>query len=123
MEKVTLADFVAETLASISDGVRRAQDHSRNTGGVPIAPNSVDGAKLDVGNQLVKFSVTLEAQAASSKGGKGQLGGPILSLLTGSVGAEATSENKNSSLQTIEFSIPMHFQLVWKDAKNESGGK
>ena len=116
MAVVTLTDFVAETLASISDGVRRAQDHSRSNNGVPIAPSSVDCQTLNAGDQLVKFNVTVEVVAGSEKKGSGQLGGPLLSIVTGSVGGEASSQSRNSSHQTIEFSIPMHFQLRWANA-------
>ena len=114
MEKVTLADFIAATLASISDGVRRAQEHSHSNDGIPIAPNSVDGTRLDIGDQLVKFSVTIEATAGSNAAAKGELGGPIISLIAGSVGLNGSREKKNSSHHTIEFAIPMHFQLRWK---------
>ena len=116
MEKVSLADFVAETLISISDGVRRAQEHSKRSDGIPIAPNSVDGRLLDHGDQLVKFQVTVEAGHSSGKKGGGELGGPLLSIVTGKIGGEATAEKKNASHQTIEFSIPMHFQQRWASA-------
>jgi hypothetical protein len=121
MEKVSLADFVAETLASISDGVRRAQDHSFNAGGIPIAPSSVDGQKLDYSTNLVKFNVTLEVEAASSKSGKGQLGGPLVALVAGSMDGSLSQERKLSSFHNIEFSIPMQFHLNYANAPKSKG--
>ena len=111
MEKVSLKDFVAETLASISDGVRAAQEHSKETDGVPIAPHSVDGQKLSIGDQLVKFRVVVEVSSEKGGTGKGQLGGTFLSVVAGSVDGEVNKQARDASQQSIEFSIPMHFHL------------
>ena len=116
MNKLSLADFVAETLSSISDGVRRAQQHSKDHDGVPIAPNSVDGQKFDIGDQLIKFNVTVEVTAGSAKTGKGELGGPLLAVVSGKLGGEVTSDSKSANHQAIEFAIPMHFHLRWSAA-------
>lgn len=121
-KNVTLADFVAETLASISDGVRRAQDHSQQNGGVPIAPSAVDGEIRSEGDQLVHFSVTVEAEVASSKTGSGQLGGPVIALAAGKASLEAKKDKKNHSQHTVEFSVPMHFNLSWNKNPATSGG-
>lgn len=124
MEKVSLTDFISETLISISDGVRRAQEHSKKNDGVPIAPNSVDGERLNHGDQLVKFLVTVEVGNAQGKKGTGEVGGPLLSIaiVTGKISGEATSEKKNASHQTIEFSVPMHFHQRWMPADSQSSG-
>ena len=65
MSNIDLTDFIAETLASISDGVRRAQDHSFETDGVPIAPPDFEGAPLREGDQLVRFSIAIEAASST----------------------------------------------------------
>ncbi|MGR3462828.1 MAG: hypothetical protein ACU0B5_09175 [Roseovarius sp.] len=120
MAGVKLSDFVAETLASISDGVRKAQEHSMKNDGVPIAPGNVDGEPRTEGNQMVKFSVALQAESASKVDGKGELGGPIVSLVGGQASLEGSKASSNASSHTVEFSVPMHFNMSWKKFQKDS---
>ncbi|MEM0949065.1 MAG: hypothetical protein AAGK37_16830 [Pseudomonadota bacterium] len=118
MDEIRLSDFIAESLVSISDGVRRVQEYSRDNDGVPIAPNSVDGMKLEIGDQLVRFSVVVEARGKSGREGSGELGGAIVSIVTGSVGGTVNREESKGTHHTLEFSVPMHFQLRWAATEN-----
>ena len=115
MSKVSLSDFIAETLSNISDGVERAKEHSQKSNGIPIAPNNVDGTPLDQGNQLVTFNVTVETVQGTEKGGKGQLGGPLVSVVAGSLDVEGTATNQNTNRHSLQFSVPMHFQMRWAE--------
>ena len=123
MEKVSLADFVESTLVSISDGVRRAQAHSKANDGIPIAPGQVDGTPLHQGDQLVRFQLTVEAGHSSGHKGSLEAGATFLAVVSGRLGVEKASERKNASHQVIEFSIPMHFQHRWASAVADERAK
>jgi hypothetical protein len=63
----------------------------------------------------------VETEAGSEKQGHGQLGGPLISVVAGSLDVDGKSSSRNSSQHTIEFSVPMHFQLRWLEESRKSG--
>lgn len=114
MAKIELSDFIAETLASISDGVRRAQDHCFETDGVPIAPPDIEGVPLREGDQLIKFSVLIEATSSSELAGQGKIGGPIISVIAGEINADGSKSASSSHSHKVEFSVPAYFNLRYR---------
>ncbi len=115
MSNIELSDFIAETLASISDGVRRAQDHCYETDGVPIAPPDYEGAVLRDGDQLIKFSVLIEASSSTDVAGSGKIGGPIISVIAGELNADGSKSSASTHSHKVEFSVPVYFNLRYRD--------
>jgi hypothetical protein len=113
MSDVSLEDFVYETLLAISKGVARAQTESRSAGSIPIALSSVGDSAVEKGEQLVSFSISV--QADGKKGGKvqGETNASIISVVTGRVGGEGHVEKSDSHLHTIQFAVPMYFNSRW----------
>jgi len=119
MGKVSLEDFVQETLLSIARGVRKAKDLSKAEDIIPIALYRLNDVDTKNGDQLVKFSVSLEVSSASSKGAGGKIGGPLVSLVTGSASVDASSKKNQNSLHHIEFSVPINFSARWKSGETK----
>jgi hypothetical protein len=119
MANVSLEDFVKETLLSIARGVRKAKDTSKDEDLIPIALHRVNDADTKTGDQLVKFSVGIEANSRSAGGAKGQIGGPIISLITGSVSAEGSREKTITDTHRIEFSVPINFSARWTNKSDK----
>jgi hypothetical protein len=113
MGEVSLEDFVKETLLSIARGVRKAKDASKDEDIIPIALHRVNDEDTKSGDQLVKFSVGLEVNNRTAGGAKGQIGGPLVSLITGSVSAEGNHEKSNTAQHRIEFNVPINFSARW----------
>ncbi|MEC3863375.1 hypothetical protein VK792_18960 [Mesobacterium sp. TK19101] len=122
MSEVSLEEFVRETLLSIARGVRTAKDISQNEDIIPIALHRVNDQETKSGDQIVKFSVGVEANSRTGGGVKGQVGGPLVSLITGSVAAEGSHEKASAAIHRIEFGVPINFSARWK-AQNSEGDK
>ncbi|VVT33570.1 hypothetical protein RV134_390157 [Roseovarius sp. EC-HK134] len=119
MAEVSLEDFVYETLMAISKAVSRAQDDSKEANAIPIALHSVGAKEVEKGEQLVSFSVSVQAEG--KKGAKGGVNAKasMISVVTGKVSAEGHIEKANSRLHSIEFAVPMYFNSRWQK-KDES---
>ena len=115
MTKISLETFIAETLKSISIGVRRAQDESKAAKGVPIGLFSVGGEKTTTGEQLVCFSVSVEVSEEKSGSGAGELKIPLISIVSVGVSGAINQATVDKSVHTIEFKVPMHFNSRWSD--------
>lgn len=115
MADVSLEEFVKETLLSIARGVRAAKDVSKEEDIVPIALHRVGDQDTKTGDQIVKFSVAVEANSRTGGGAAAQVGGPLISLITGSVTAEGNHEKSTSALHRIEFGVPVNFSARWKN--------
>ncbi|MBK0327178.1 hypothetical protein I5535_07710 [Rhodobacteraceae bacterium F11138] len=113
MADVSLEDFVFETLLSISKGVARAQDESKRSGGIPIALNRIEEKLVEQGEQLVSFSVSVQANGTKGTSVETDAKANIISVVTGRVGAEGHVEKSDSRLHTIDFSVPMYFNSRW----------
>ena len=114
MALISLSDFVAETLINISDGVRRAQDYSIQNNGIPIAPSQIDGEPLQDGDQLVSFSVELQADSATELSGTGKLGGTLISVISGEINADGSKHTGRTHTHTVSFSVPMNFNMHYR---------
>jgi len=106
-----LRDFVSETLIQIAEGVRLAQERSKDTG-VKVSPRLGGNAQYAADHgflatatgpaQIVKFDVALTVKDASdSKGGIGIFAGAI------SIGGSAQSTQENATVNRIQFAVPM----------------
>jgi len=113
MKQVSLKDFIAETLKSISQGVREAQTFSKEVDGIPVAAGNLDGALVASGDQLVKFNISLQAESASEKSASAAPGATLISVVTGSVNVSGKGQTSENSLHSIEFSVPMSFHAFW----------
>ena len=119
MEKVTLESFVAETLKSISKGVRDAQAYSKKIDGIPIAAGHMDGTLVASGDQLIKFTISLQADVSKDKSISAGLGGTIVSVVTGNMSATGSGHRAENTTHSVEFSVPMSFHAFWtKKAEN-----
>ena len=114
MAKLSLEDFIHETLSAISQGVMRAKRQSERKDGIPIALSGVGGKETVHGEQLVRFSVTLEVSEGKEVSGNAEVGGGLISVFSGRVGAEAEKSRNDNSAHVIEFSVPMNFNAVWR---------
>ena len=115
MDKVSLEDFIYETLLSISSAVSNAQIESKKRGGIPIALSAVGEEPVKAGEQLVSFSVSVEANARREGKLSGGIKGNIISVVTGSVDLDGSSEKRNTSLHSIQFNVPIYFNSRWPD--------
>ncbi len=113
MDSVPLKDFVAESLKAISLGVADAQEAARAGGGIPIGLYSVGNERVVHGEQLVKFTISVQAESRSEKVASASASAAIISVITGKVDASASSGAVKQNLHTIEFSVPMHFDSRW----------
>ena len=118
MANVPLKDFIAETLKSISQGVRQAQIFSKEVDGIPIAAGHLDGALVASGDQLVKFNISLQADVSSEKSAAAGLGATLITVVTGSINLGANSKRTENSVHSIEFSVPMSFHAYWTRAED-----
>ncbi len=118
MSDISLEEFVEETLLSIARGVRKAKDTSKTEDIIPIALHRVNDQDTKNGDQLVKFSVGVEASKRTSGKAGAQVGGPLVSLVTGSASLEGNKEKSVNSVHRIEFSVPVNFSSRWKAQNN-----
>jgi len=115
MDRVSLQDFVAQTLISISLGVAAAQDASKKGKGIPIALGSVGEKDVQHGEQLVKFSIALQAENKAAAAGSASIAGTIVSVISGKLDVSASKESKQESLHSVGFSVPIHFNSRWRE--------
>jgi hypothetical protein len=113
MTNVTLKDFIAETLKSISSGVREAQKYSKAVDGIPIAIGHLDGRVSDAGEQMVKFSISLQAETSNSKSGTVGLAATVISVVTGNISVSGEAAKTHNTVHNIEFSVPLQFNAFW----------
>jgi hypothetical protein len=113
MGSVSLKDFVAETLKAISVGVAEAQDASKRAGGIPIALFSVGQSPIEQGEQLVKFTVSLQAETNLSRDFSASGAATLISVVTGKLDASARQETMSNKLHVVEFAVPIHFNSRW----------
>lgn len=116
MTKVSLEDFVYETLMSISSAVARAQEDSKKAGTIPIALSAVGQKEVQHGEQLVSFSIGVETSKAKAGSVEGEAKGSFISVVSGSVRANGRAENKANDTHKIEFSVPVYFNSRWPKA-------
>ena len=121
MSEISLEEFVRETLLSIARGVRAAKDTSKQEDIVPIALHRINDEDTKSGDQIVKFSVGVEANKKTSAGIDGQVGGTLVSLITGNVAADGSVENNTTAIHRIEFGVPMNFSARWTSKNDEKG--
>ena len=106
-----LKDFVSESIKQIIDGVNEAKKHADKNGGV-INPqrwrvNSANiQAKADrktgAAIETIEFDVAVTAtDGSSTKGGIGVFIGAV------NLGAQEHTENSNSSVSRLKFSVPV----------------
>ncbi|WP_128515926.1 hypothetical protein [Tabrizicola thermarum] len=106
---------MAETLKAISEGVAEAQDHSRKSAGIPIGLHSVGDERVKAGEQLVKFTVSIQAEKTAERTTTGSIGATLISVVSGKVDASAASASNEASVHSVEFSVPMYFDSRWKN--------
>ncbi len=114
MSKLSLEDFIFETLTSISKGVMRAKRKSSEDNEIPIALTAVGGESTELGEQLVRFSVSLEVSSENAISGNVEAKAGLISVLSGRIGAEAGNANSDRSAHVVEFSVPMNFDAAWR---------
>jgi hypothetical protein len=91
-----LQDFVAETLKELIDGVKTAQSHAISNG-ARVNPH---GLHFKENQQHVEFDVAVTTtEGTQTKGGIGVFVGPV------GLGSQGQSDNTNSSVSRIRFSI------------------
>ncbi|MGR3637421.1 MAG: hypothetical protein ACU0BK_16060 [Shimia sp.] len=117
MSDISLEEFVEETLLSIARGVLKAKDVSKDEDIIPIALHRVNDKDTKNGDQLVKFSVGVEATKRTAGSAGAKVGGPLVSLVTGSASLEGSHEKSVNSVHRIEFSVPINFSSRWKANK------
>ncbi len=71
------------------------------------------------GEQLVKFSVTVEVAEQSTKSGKIEANANFVSVISGRAGVEGGKESNDRSAHVIEFSVPMNFGSVWRHEEGD----
>jgi len=105
-----LKEFIKETLIQITEGIKEAQDATKETG-VIINPDKLGiGAKGDkyIYPDGWRFTNDIEINVAVSVNEKeGHKGG--IGVVTGffSGGASVSQNNENTNVSTIKFSIPV----------------
>jgi hypothetical protein len=114
MAKVSLEEFIYETLSAISQGVMRAKRQSEQQDGIPIALSGIGGKETEHGEQLIRFSVSLEVSEGKEVAGSAEVSGGFISVFSGRVGAEAGKSSNDKSAHVIEFSVPMNFNAKWR---------
>lgn len=117
-----LKDFVAESIKQIIDGVNDASGHAKANGAV-VNPqrwgwNSNVQVKYDqktgAAIETIEFDVAVTAsEGAATKGGIGVFMGAV------NLGSQGESENSNSSVSRLKFSVPIVLPVTPnpKDAK------
>ena len=113
MESVRLKDFISETLKAISLGVSEAQEASQQSGGIPIALYSVGGTPVSTGEQLVNFTVALQAETSTSSSATAGVGATLISVVTGKIELSGERTSVGQSVHTVQFSVPIHFNSRW----------
>jgi hypothetical protein len=121
MDSVSLKDFISETLTSISLGVANAQDASKAASGIPIALHSVGKKEVEQGEQLVRFTVSLQAESSTAVSGSAGIAATVISVVTGKVDVSVDRRSQGQSVHTVEFSVPMHFNSRWpKESEDQT---
>jgi hypothetical protein len=112
---IKLEDFVAESLAEIVRGVKRAQDEVKGTGAV-ISPlmrtttdNSSVGSPEGMGGQpcyKVAFDIAVTAnEATATSGGIGVVAGVF------ALGSKGQSSDALANISRIQFYVPIVLPL------------
>jgi len=108
-----LKEFVSETLVSIVEGVKEAQDRTQeldsfvNPGGLMrnvqnVADNQVWDNRTNNFAQQVTFDVAVTAEDSSKGGAKIKV---LSGILGGDIGGE--KGNKNSIASRVQFTVPV----------------
>ena len=118
MSRLSLEQFIFETLTSISKGVTRAKEKSQLDNTVPISLSGVGGKDTQLGEQLVQFKVSLEVSEDKSSTVNSEVSGGVISVLSGKIGGQAGSNSDEKSAHTIEFAVPMNFNAVWRHTED-----
>lgn len=112
-----LKDFVSETLVSVVDGIKDAQEKSRsqgasiNPGGLMRGTSNVsENALWDNRDnnyaQLVSFDIAITAEDSAAGGGKVKV---LSGIFGGEVGGEKGSKNVLAS--RVQFCVPVLFPV------------
>ena len=108
-----LQDFIKQTLVEIMNGVKDAQEATKDSGGY-VAPKTTDLLKAaEVGitpRQGVEFDVALTTSDA-----KGQKAGIGVFLGSFGVGGQNEAKAENLSHTRIRFSVPIALPTVVPD--------
>ncbi|WP_444895979.1 hypothetical protein [Microbulbifer sp. SSSA005] len=110
-----LKEFVSETLVSIVDGVRAAQERSRelgasvNPGGLmrnkdSVSENSIWDNRNNNYAQSVAFDIAITAEDSAKGGAKVKV---LSGIFGGDIGGEKGSKNILAS--RVQFSVPVLF--------------
>lgn len=108
-----LKDFVSQTLVSIIEGVKEAQEHAKendsfvNPGGLMrntsnVGDNSLWDNRTNNYAQQVTFDVAVSAEDSSTGGAKVKV---LAGIIGGDVGGE--KGNKNSVASRVQFTVPV----------------
>lgn len=109
-EDKPLEDFVANTLAQIIEGIKKAQkttqdDHISPTGirlNADHAPKKYLSTTTNHMVTMIEFDVAVTASDSTSVEGKGGI-----SVMSLKIGAEANAGSVNSSVSRIKFTVPI----------------
>ena len=110
-----LRKFIAETLTQIIGGINDAQqnmlefqkDENSDYTAPYVNPNPVSDHSKKLSD--IEFDV-----AVTVSNGKSAEGGGGLSVMGVSIGGKGASEQTNSSVSRIKFSIPVSYPYVYK---------
>jgi len=106
-----LKEFISETLIQVIDGVKIAQQYSKDNGAL-IAPNG-DSYLVDSLGKTIKVSFNYDVQnvefdvaitTSESSGGKGGAGVFVAGI---SLGAQVKTETVDQTLSHLKFTVPV----------------
>ena len=115
-----LKDFIEEALTQIVEGVKSAQDKAKEQNAfispAGVRTNNDNNMRIEVcGKNIPLHQIDFEIALTSSEG-KGNKGGIGVFLGNIGLGTQGTSENNNTSMTRIRFSVPILFPFVNPDA-------
>ena len=102
-----LENFVKSTLVSIIGGIKQAQQSDSGgliapqVGGHSFPPNGVNNDQ-GVVSTVVQFEVAVSAEDTKSADAKAGI-----KVLSAQLGGSLETENKNSNISKIKFSVPL----------------
>jgi len=111
---IELRDFVAESLKQVIDGVVAAQEYAKDKG-ASINPwglkHGLQSRQLEVARdsvyteipQIIEFDIAITA----SEGGEAKATLGIFAVV--GLGAQATTQDNNTTANRIKFSVPVLF--------------
>ncbi len=109
---IELRDFVAETLKQVIDGVCLAQDHAKAKGAIISEgrvgmPERGYSQTMGTPEREIEFDVAItKIEGTETQGGIGVFVGPV------GLGSRGKSDESNSTVSRIKFSVPVSFPAM-----------